>query len=362
MANAAAGKLRTPALNYPQALKTAQAKKTYKHQLLKENPECLLADSSQSGPKITVTNLLLHTDHRDTWHRAICAYYKQHRKRGICNGRQITIDSEDGDASFLTVNVYHNGTIMSQGSEASPSSVQQDFTFIRALTEAETERGPSPRSTKITIAIILSRTDIHPATIQKINEEISRGCELMANVHLAHHPNLSIHSLHDHIHLHKDVVNTFAKNLKDVALDCSPNSPPRSNRAPSLHTARLLYPSPPREISTHQATHHYRPLSQPQQHNYSTSRATNQTTPLHRYPRLSPMPRPPSTSKLRPPPLPSPVHQAPLPSQVHRKPVPSPSRQLLQQTYASAVQTPAPTSTTDLSEIKQLLSLSRLLS
>ncbi|KAL6471729.1 hypothetical protein MHYP_G00203790 [Metynnis hypsauchen] len=110
MANAAPGKLHPLAINYSQELKTAQAKKTYKHQLLKENPERFLADSSQSGPKITVTNLLLHTDRTDAWNRAICAHYKQHRKRGICNGRQITIDSEDGDASFLTVNVYHNGT------------------------------------------------------------------------------------------------------------------------------------------------------------------------------------------------------------------------------------------------------------
>ncbi|KAL6484036.1 hypothetical protein MHYP_G00089090 [Metynnis hypsauchen] len=52
----------------------------------------------------------------------------------------------------------------------------------------------------------------------------------MANVHLAHHPNLSIHSLHDHVHLHKDVVNTFAKNLKDVALGRSPKQPPKEQQ------------------------------------------------------------------------------------------------------------------------------------
>ena len=156
---------------------------------------------------------------------------------------------------------------------------------VRRVAQTATQAFPS---TKITISTILPRRDIHPATIQKINAEISRGCALMANVHLAHHPNLSIHSLHDHVHLHKDFVNTFAKNLKDVALGRSPNSPPRNNRPPSLHTARLLYPPPPMKISTHPASHHYHPLSQPQQHSYSTPRATHRTTPLHRYPRLNP--------------------------------------------------------------------------
>ncbi|KAL6455216.1 hypothetical protein MHYP_G00363500 [Metynnis hypsauchen] len=168
---------------------------------------------------------------------------------------------------------------------------------IRRVAQTTTQAFPS---TKITISSILPRRDFHPATIQKINAEISRGCALMANVHLAHYPNLSIHSLHDHVHLHKDVVNTFAKNLKDVALGRSPNSPPRSNRPPSLHTARLQYPPPPREVSTHRATRHYRPPSQPQQHNYSTPRAAHRTTPLHRYPRLIPAPRPPDTIYIPP--------------------------------------------------------------
>ena len=103
MAEAAAGKLHLLAINYPKELKTAQTKKRYKHKLLRENPECVLPDSSQTGQKITVTNLLLHTDRTDAWHRAICTHYKQHKKWGICNGRQITIDSQDSDASFKAV-------------------------------------------------------------------------------------------------------------------------------------------------------------------------------------------------------------------------------------------------------------------
>ena len=47
---------------------------------------------------------------------------------------------EDKDSPPLTVNVYHNGTIMFQGNEASFSSVQEDFNTIRALAETEKQR------------------------------------------------------------------------------------------------------------------------------------------------------------------------------------------------------------------------------
>jgi len=61
------------------------------------------------------------------------------KKVGICNGRQIQIHEEGGDTSkaFLTVNIYHNGTIMFQGNEACLSSVQANFTSIKALAESE---------------------------------------------------------------------------------------------------------------------------------------------------------------------------------------------------------------------------------
>lgn len=53
----------------------------------------------------------------------------------------------------------------------------------------------------------------------------------MPNVHLAHHPDLGLHSPHDHAHLHKDCVCVFAKTLKDVALGRSPSSPSMRTRA-----------------------------------------------------------------------------------------------------------------------------------
>ncbi len=88
-------------------------------------------------------------------------------------------------------------------------------------------------TSKILISTFLPRTDFHPRTIQRVNTDISRGCAGIPNVHLVHHPTLDIYSLHDHVHLRKDTVNVFAKNLKDVALGRTPGSPSESNRESS---------------------------------------------------------------------------------------------------------------------------------
>lgn len=45
-------------IQYPEDLKSAKARKQYKHQLLKENPETLTADTALSGDKSVIT--LLH--------------------------------------------------------------------------------------------------------------------------------------------------------------------------------------------------------------------------------------------------------------------------------------------------------------
>uniref|UniRef100_A0AAR2KVL1 SGNH hydrolase-type esterase domain-containing protein n=1 Tax=Pygocentrus nattereri TaxID=42514 RepID=A0AAR2KVL1_PYGNA len=68
---------------------------------------------------------------------------------------------------------------------------------IRRVAQTATQTFPTA---KVSISTILPRRDFHPATIQKINSEISRRCALLANVHLVHHPNLSIHNLHDHLY------------------------------------------------------------------------------------------------------------------------------------------------------------------
>ncbi|KAK1875656.1 Replication protein A 70 kDa DNA-binding subunit A [Dissostichus eleginoides] len=69
----------------------------------------------------------------------------------------------------------------------------------------------------------------------------------MPNVHLAHHPTLSIHSLHDHVHLRKDIVKVFAKTLKDVALGRSQGGASVSRGRASQHITGPPLSPPARE-------------------------------------------------------------------------------------------------------------------
>ncbi|XP_016326153.1 uncharacterized protein LOC107676146 [Sinocyclocheilus anshuiensis] len=135
---AIAGELLPHSITYPQTIKSAKDKKTYKYSLLKNNPETLMADVSQKGDRAIITNLLLYTTDCNLWHTVICKHYKSYRKLGICNGRKIqSYEENDTNKAFLTVNIYHNGTIMFQGTEACLSSVQANFTILKALAEAE---------------------------------------------------------------------------------------------------------------------------------------------------------------------------------------------------------------------------------
>ncbi|KAL7853092.1 hypothetical protein SRHO_G00188770 [Serrasalmus rhombeus] len=169
MADATTGVPLPLTITYPAELRTSQARKALKHRVLNDNPEMLTIDSSKAEDKITITNLLLYTEHTEAWHSAICAHYQHHRKRGICNGRQIVIKNEDRD-SFLTVNAYHNGTIMFQGSEASLSSVQQDFSFIKAL--AETGDKKNEENSSSSAPQVREVTQIRDKTLNDLKEEL----------------------------------------------------------------------------------------------------------------------------------------------------------------------------------------------
>lgn len=55
-----------------------------------------------------------------------------HKKNGISKGRQISV-YDNGDASnpMLTVNIYHNGTVMVQGSENCLDNFQKKFQSMK---------------------------------------------------------------------------------------------------------------------------------------------------------------------------------------------------------------------------------------
>ncbi|KAJ8001908.1 hypothetical protein DPEC_G00174300 [Dallia pectoralis] len=97
-------------------------------------------------------------------------------------------------------------------------------------------------NTKIVVSTLLPRTDIHPATIQRINASLSRDCALKPNVHLAHHPTLNLDCLYDHVQFYKEVIPSFAKTLKDVSLGRQTTISHRSNGAARTPPRPIRHP------------------------------------------------------------------------------------------------------------------------
>ncbi|XP_026095531.1 uncharacterized protein LOC113067372 [Carassius auratus] len=118
--------------------------------------------------------------------------------------------------------------------------------LICRVAEKATEIYPN---TKITISTLLPRRDIHPDTIQRVNADISKGCARLPNVHLAHHPSITIRDLYDHVHIKKDKVNVFAKTLKDTAWGRQNTFTPL--KTTQLRTYRTQNQTPSINLQTH---------------------------------------------------------------------------------------------------------------
>ena len=125
---------------YPAGVNSESSRTQHKLRIQRESPETLFADCNQSQGKSVTTNLLLYTEQTAAWHTAVCAHYPHFTKRGICKGRQIltfTNEEKDPENRCLTINMYQNGTIMVQGSEAALSSFERDFSTLKKLSETE---------------------------------------------------------------------------------------------------------------------------------------------------------------------------------------------------------------------------------
>ncbi|XP_048010472.1 verrucotoxin subunit beta-like [Megalobrama amblycephala] len=144
--------------------------------------------------------------------------------------------------------------------------------------------------------IISSRSVNEENHCRRVNTDISR----LPNVHLAHHPTLDIHNLHDHVHLRKDNVNVFAKNLKDVALGRTAGCPSMSNRESSnSQPQRRFIPAPAHVVFPPHPMEPY--TAAPWRHRQWHRRPA----PLYPYPELQ-HPR-------FPPPHPHPIQEHPAP-------------------------------------------------
>ncbi|KAL7888683.1 hypothetical protein AOLI_G00036570 [Acnodon oligacanthus] len=95
--------------------------------------------------------------------------------------------------------------------QPSPSTPQPSNTQNLPITQQDHPEPPSetPKAPP--------KKDFHPATIQRVNADIARGCSLLPNMHLAHHSTITPYHLYDHVHLNKHMIKEFARTLKDVA-------------------------------------------------------------------------------------------------------------------------------------------------
>lgn len=105
----------------------------------------------------------------------------------------------------------------------------------------------------------LQNNNLYPSAQKRFSPPSNRlDCALMANVHLPHHPNLTIRSLHDYVHLRKDVVGMFTLNLKDAALGRNPDSPQKKQQRIQPPQTTLLTTNEAQSTATRH--HRYSPL------------------------------------------------------------------------------------------------------
>lgn len=116
------------------------------HKLLRDNPETLRTDFTQTGANLS--QIFCYTQTTLRYGTGLSVPTTHQKKRGRCSARQIVIERKDSNSTFLTVNIYHNGTTMFQGSEASLSSVQDDFNTIKTLKDRRGEGGGQDSNTQ----------------------------------------------------------------------------------------------------------------------------------------------------------------------------------------------------------------------
>lgn len=126
-------------IQFPENVKSMKERREYKLKKLMEMPETLTADyKTIAGVKVKC-DLIFYTESPGAWHKVICNTYKNVKKCGISKGRQVSVDDEDSNNCKLTINVYHNGTIMIQGSEISLEHFQQSFSALVNLVHNTTD-------------------------------------------------------------------------------------------------------------------------------------------------------------------------------------------------------------------------------
>ncbi|KAI7811058.1 hypothetical protein IRJ41_009861 [Triplophysa rosa] len=130
-------------ITYPDDITSETAKKKFKTKLIKESPETLKADFMQINDRTIKADLLFYTDHPNAWHSALCSAYKDFNMCGNKAMRQLYLDT----TPKFNINLYHNGTIMIQGSEYRLEQFEKDFASLKVLAEKEKSSLPPTTAT-----------------------------------------------------------------------------------------------------------------------------------------------------------------------------------------------------------------------
>lgn len=126
-------------IQFPENVKSKKERKDFKLKKLMEMPETLTADYKVTAGVKGKCDLISFTKSPGAWHKVLCDTYKNVKKGGISKGRQLTVDDDDNNNCKLTINVYHNGTVMIQGSEISLDNFQQSFSSLVKLVHNTTD-------------------------------------------------------------------------------------------------------------------------------------------------------------------------------------------------------------------------------
>ncbi|KAJ8342273.1 hypothetical protein SKAU_G00322010 [Synaphobranchus kaupii] len=123
-------------IQYPEHIQSAKARKLHKDKVLRSLPETLVSDYSGPEENRVRCNVLFYTQYPTAWHTALFQTYPHIKKNGISKGRQISIlEDSDSSSAILTVNIYHTGTVMVQGTEASLGQFELDFHPLKKQAE-----------------------------------------------------------------------------------------------------------------------------------------------------------------------------------------------------------------------------------
>ncbi|KAJ8348913.1 hypothetical protein SKAU_G00275020 [Synaphobranchus kaupii] len=225
-------------IQYPQHIQSAKARKLHKDKVLRSLPETLVSDYSGpeenrvSSPKVYSSIRTL----RDSL-AVLEQEFTQFREDTLANYSSHTQQANSVNCPGTAKHVLiHTGT-----NDLSTRRID----VAKALKQVAAKATQEYPAAKVTISTLLPRTDVPQRIIHSINAEVSRGCALLPNVHLAHHRDFRHYHLYDQVHLNKEGVKMFTRVLKDTALGRTSTSNYSDKRNPAIHAAPPTPPTQP---------------------------------------------------------------------------------------------------------------------